>query len=751
MLPFTIAASIVTHSPVQGPLKTPYAQRAPLEIRSVVPRQTVLRKFDLWEAEVDLRAAFDNPFDPDDISLRAVVTTPSGGQEQVFGYIDRPISATLVENQEVLDPDGPTVWKLRYAPREIGVYRLQVSVTDQTGKSVNRSVAFEATAPDSNGFVRTSPRDRRFFEYTNGKSYFPVGTNLAWASGKGSQDIENWLNALARTGGNYARVWLSPANLTFALETVGAPSVGKGLGTLDLGNAWRLDQALALAQKKNIHLMVTIDSSQVLEYRNATSYWGKTPHNLENGGPLRIWSEFWTQPRMDKIYKNKLRYLVARYGAFRSVFAWEFWADVDQVHDFQVDVVRDWHQRMAKVIREMDPYGHLITTSTSNPYGIRDLDLLPDLDLAQTHYYGADPALMVAIQQSRKANWGKPHFVSEIGADDSSSRSGEDIEGVQVHDPMWASIATGVAGAAAPWYWDSLVETNKLFPLFASVAKFVEDVDFPGEAFQQVHPGLAFAEAKTRMQHDLNVPQAEAIWEDSPLNRPKTVSLRKGEISGPLVSPILHGQRNHRTWHNPVLFKLSLNAPTRFEVEVGNVSGFGGAILRIELDGERILTRKFEDPDDMQKSNLLTQYRGVYAITVPAGYHTVKVANIGNDWFEANYRFLKAGPPTTRPPLESFGVVGNSVAMAWLRVEGRTWQRVVALRRKLPGSTPAVMRLDGLASGAWRVSLWDTWKGKVIKSFPIAVGLNGMARIPIPFVEQDIAIKLVRSAAFKGR
>lgn len=727
----------------QAPLKTPYAQRVRHEIRAISPASGSVPIYEVLEVDVDLTATFDNPFDPADVALEAVVVPPSGEEYTVPGYFDRPYSRTEENGEERLTPSGPPRWRIRLSPKEEGRHRVTVRLRDRDGNAVPKEFDFDATAQRSFGFIRVSPRDRRYFEFSNAKPYFPIGANTAWAGPKGTGDYEKWFPAFGHAGANYGRLWLSPAWTTFGLEQPGKPQEGKGLGQFDLANAWRLDRVLSLAKDNGLFLMLCIDSYNVLRKDDAYPYWEKTPHNADNGGPLRLWSDFWEDPQMDRLYRNKLRYLVARYGAMRNVFAWEFWNEVDLTQDFQLSPVRAWHERMAEELKKLDAYDHPVATSTSNSMGVRDLEQLPALDFFQTHHYGsADLASTVAIQQSRKA-WGKPHLFGEIGADAAGPRADVDPQGHQVHDPMWASIATGVAGAAMPWWWDNLIDPQNLYPLFGSMARFIDGVDFPGEAFLQTKPVFGYANPKgPKPRRDLSLMGQPAVWNAHALNRPRSITIRNGQSDGTRFSEAQHGLRNHPTWHNPILFKLYLDKPTRFEVEVGRVSGYGGGTLRVEMDGGRVLTRNFADTEP-DKTEDLNQYAGAYGFTIPAGYHTVKVENVGADWFMASYRLLGARPGGDRPPLNGWAIVGNRTALGWVRVEGRTWPRVALLKRPPAPSPAAVMRLNGLASGIYNVNLWDTWKGQTERNVTIKVGLDGVARIPLPPIDDDLAIKLV--------
>lgn len=725
------------------PAGTPYAQHSALALRALRPAQTTIPCYAPLDVDVDLGATYDNPFDPDEVALDAEVFPPKGKSFRVPGYFDRVYIRRQVDGRELLEPAGNGRWRLRLAAMSPGRHRVKVRLRDRSG-TASRDFSFVATAAKSPGFTRLSPRDRRYFETSNGKPFFPVGENLCWAGQTGTQDYDRWLPALGRAGANYGRLWLSPSWTTFGLEQPGKPEEGKGMGQFDLANAWRLEYVLKSAQRYGVRMLMTIDSFNILRDRDGYPDWEKTPHNAANGGPLKTMDAFWTDPAMAKFYRNKLRYLVARYGAFESVFAWEFWNEVDVIRDFKPALVRPWHIAMAKTLKEMDPYHHLVTTSLGETKGNPQIDLAPGIDFVQTHHYSSpDLAGTVALTQTRKAAWGRAQMVSEIAADVTGDpHAKEDRRGFQVHDPMWASLATGGAGSAAPWFWESLVDPNDLYPLFNGMSHFVSGIDFPGEKFVRRDPSFAYVREADRGRDDLAVFGDPEAWRESPLHRARTLTIRGAEIQGGPVLDTQHGIANHRDWHNPVTFEVNLDRPTKFEVEVGRVSGHGGATLWVTVDGQEVLKKDFVDRDP-DKAEDLGEYAGAYPVTLPAGKHSVKVENVGTDWFTAAYHFASIAP-SRRPPIDAWSMVGRKTALGWARVAGRTWPRVAVQKNPPPPAPASIMRLSDLAPGRYEVTLWNTWTGAVTHRSTTTADRGGVATIPIPPVREDLAFKLVR-------
>jgi hypothetical protein len=728
------------------PLVTPYKSEAKLMARTITTSKSTYIPNEVFDAEIDLQATYDNPFDSNDVNVRIIVENPDQTVTEQRGFFTMSGSRDKAEGKERIQLTKPH-WRARLSFAKPGQYRISALVKDRSGTSLTNSltITIEDKQPET-GFVRISETDHRYFQLSTGESYYPIGLNLCWGGDEGTFAYDRWLDEMQKNGMNFFRLWLSPAWATFATELGGKSREGRGLGVYSLENLWKLDYVLDAARKRGMKVKLCFESYNILRDKDASNYWEQTPHNAENGGPLVSPQSFWTSPEISKLFKQKLDYLVARYGADPAVFAWEFWNEVDLTRNFPAAEAKDWHQEMATYLRKIDPYKHLISTSFANSMGTKEIDLLPEMDFTQTHNYNSPDVLsQVAIQQSRKGSWGKPHYVSEIGADSGGPRGDDDPKGYQIHDPLWLSICMGSSASAQPWWWDNYIEPKQLFPIFGVAANFVKGIDWQNEQFRQTTPKLKFIDpTNAKGRKDLSIGGGPVEWKESEFNRPRTVTVSSAGAKGQLpLAGNLHGLKSHPDWHNPVTFNTEFDRPTVLEVSVGGVSGYGGAALAIEINGSRYLTRNFDDPDGEQKTDTLNQYGGTYRVTIPAGKRKVVVKNIGTDWMNVSYRFKDALPATT-PPIVTWGTVGNTVALAWLRHEDRTWRRICALKESTKPVPATSLQLSGLASGNWRIELWDTWSGKIISSTTQRVKINGLLNADIPIIEHDIALKAVK-------
>jgi hypothetical protein len=79
-----------------------------------------------------------------------------------------------------------------------------------------------------------------------------------------------------------------------------------------------------------------------------------------------------------------------------------------------------------------------------------------------------------------------------------------------------------------------------------------------------------------------------------------------------------------------------------------------------------------------------------------------------------------------------------------MRVEDRSWRRLIVLKEQIPPAPPTTFVLGGLASGSWKVELWDTWKGEVIGTEKVNVGIDGNLKLNLPQIDTDIALKALK-------
>ena len=443
------------------PLKS--SERPGVRIESVTPSSRRVVQYEKVELRVRFSGTVTDYFDPEKLNIFASVRTPSGRTFQMPGF--------LADFQTRRPGPPEPVWLVRFTPTEVGQYEYTVTVeaaqTRATSLPMRTSCVENKTA---GGFVRLCRTDRRYFELSNGSFFYPIGQNVCW-----SADYEGYFRKMHASGENFVRVWLCPWNCW--LERKDSP------GQYDLAAAGRIDDILALAERYELRVQLVLVWYGLLSEK----HWATNPYNLVNGGPCESASEFFTNAHARKLFKRKLRYLVARYSASPGLFAWELFNEVDLADHRSWDDIIKWHGEMSRYLVETDPHRNLVTTSAFNQKIEKRLWALSDISHANPHRYAMDPVASVREAAVVNVEHGKPVMVGEFGsAATVHEQAHADPGGVLLHAALWSSFHSPAAGTAAPWWWDTHIKANNLYAHFAALSKYAAGFDRRGRKLRLI-------------------------------------------------------------------------------------------------------------------------------------------------------------------------------------------------------------------------------------------------------------------------
>ena len=396
------------------------ADDRPLAIRHLALDAPSVDTFAPVELAVDIAATYDNPFDPDQITVDAQVTAPDGRTATVPGFYYAPLRVETKRQVERLRLVGAPGFRVRYTPTTAGKYQLVLQATDRSGTATSAPLELVATAGSSPGFVRVAKASPHYFAFDNGRPYFAIGENLCWSGHRTPlADYTAWLKGLGAAGGNWARLWLAYNEKGQEWMPTPTPKPGTGsylgLGRYALDNAWRLDEVLRLARENGVYLMFCLGTYG--EFTEGGYFhegcWVSNPYNAQNGGPCAQPEDFWTNREARRMYRQRLRYLIARWGYAPNLFAWEFWNEVPVS-----PAVDAWVAEMAAYLKRYDPNQHLVSTT----YGGPSTWNCPEVDFTMKHLYGqaghvADFTAQIVSEAREALTFPKPYLLAEFGID----------------------------------------------------------------------------------------------------------------------------------------------------------------------------------------------------------------------------------------------------------------------------------------------------------------------------------------------
>ena len=154
------------------------------------PVSTSVPRYGKFEVAFQITTPATNvyfPYDPaaplneSGVSVDLIVTSPNGVETTSPCFYYQPVDANVV-------PIGQPDWRCRFAPSTIGTWHYVVRLIDQAGTAQSPSAAFNVTASGNHGFVRVSPTDSRYFEFSDGTPFLYPLINVEWTSPLNSLD-----------------------------------------------------------------------------------------------------------------------------------------------------------------------------------------------------------------------------------------------------------------------------------------------------------------------------------------------------------------------------------------------------------------------------------------------------------------------------------------------------------------------------------------------------------------------------------
>ena len=450
-----------------------------------------------------------NPYNSSVIDIYAIFTSPTGIQyrRDAFWYVeysrcntcpnptrpsDRDSCHSYLDAPELEAPhpdayltpqanDFP--WRVRFAPDDTGTWTyIVVAHLPGTGqRDTSAPQSFTVTSSNNKGYIYVDTvNSPRYFTYRNtGELFIPIGTNSIREGYHDTLYNRSALETTARLitqmrpyGGNFMRLIMEPFN--FGIEWKARN--GSGLNNYDdrQRTAFDLDSILRLAEASgDVYLQLTFGGPNELTPKD--TLWEDNPYNIANGGFVSVPDSFFTNKDCRRTFKDRVRYIIARWGYSPQVFGYEMKGEVDIYKENfypEKENVRNWYQEMVQFAKSKDSL-HLHTISTvfvaagkfdTSGDVSRSIYGIPEIDFLQEHVYGVDYNLDFQrnyISRLAAANFPtKPMFYGEIGTRGLNVWIGVDAySGSNRHNysewnsGIWSTLLSGDAGPGM--YWSS--------------------------------------------------------------------------------------------------------------------------------------------------------------------------------------------------------------------------------------------------------------------------------------------------------
>lgn len=430
------------------------------QISCVTPQNARHSIYGLSAFEISLTGNWSNPYLQEEASLDMLLTSPSGKE------LSLPCFYKTGKSGE------KSIWEARFTPQETGKYTYRF-IYKENGKTVSESAVGTMSVKGSKGKGILHLRDNRTLQYDNGDIYRGVAMNICWESrtdddSKYFSDLHEqhdrfnydvMLPMFAENGGNFTRMWMCSWN--FPIDQQDNFNNHRYTPTDEYMNASaieRLDHVIRLAEKHDIKIMLCMGQ-----------------------GNVRADHDFFISDKAKIRYKNRLRYIVARWGYSPAIGMWEFFNEIDNIQHRgrngiipSKDIVA-WHDEMSTYLKEIDPFGHITTTSISHR-DLEGLNSVRNIDINQKHIYNATVSIPQNIR-SYSEKFGKPYVIGEFGYEWDWSKNFDDFgDGMDMdfRRGLWYGLFSATPVTPMSWWWEYF-ENRNMIPYIRNV-RYMNDM-----------------------------------------------------------------------------------------------------------------------------------------------------------------------------------------------------------------------------------------------------------------------------------
>jgi hypothetical protein len=421
---------------------TAFAQINSFKVLTKQPRQ-----YTKTDIEVNLTGTWENPYLQQDVALDMLIISPTGKKLALPCYY------------ETGESGKPSVWKARFAPQETGKYTYSFKFSKAGGEAqTSKTGTFIAAASKKNGFLHT--KNNWILQFDNGKPYRGVAENICWESRTNDDskffstlhenpkyNYEYMLKSFAAHGGDFFRTWMCQWNLP--IDWKNGFNNSRYQSTTEYfnpGAVKKMDRLVTLSDSLGLYIMLTM---------------GPGAYHTRDGGFSPNAADFFVNPRSKERYKNRLRYIVARWGYSTSIGAWEFFNEVDNVQfsnknkPISADSIVQWHDEMSTYLKQIDPYRHIVTTSISHR-DLKGLNSLKNIDINQKHIY-KNTAIIPSTINKYEAEFKKPYVIGEFGYEYDWSKNFDEFADGMDSDfkrGLWYGLFSPTPILPMSWWWE---------------------------------------------------------------------------------------------------------------------------------------------------------------------------------------------------------------------------------------------------------------------------------------------------------
>jgi hypothetical protein len=522
--------------------------------------------------------------DPDFIDIVADFVSPTGIHKTAYGFFYRDYSVDQTNDTWIENPTNYP-FRVRFAPDEYGSWNVSINIYSSAENLLNLTIdptcsasGFNGAYSENLGYLEVGLHNNLRY-HDNHQSFFALGQNNAWPIGDFggylteivhpsdfNKQIHN-LISLSDNHGNYNRICMLPLSQGIEWEHLGVyDSYVSGVydsytppvqfGDQSLRNrqeqAWEFDRLLKAAEQKHVYIQLDIEKSD--QYNVVHHEWDEDHRQCWESNPYHsIVSEpyeFFSNATTLKLFKRKLRYLIARWGYSTSIASYELMSEVDRIdnHGDHLNEINGWLIYIKNYIKNNLDSKHLISWSWATIEASENYFMHSQPDFSDVHNYGDkknqnyDWRYHYSESGTTLYNIKKPFILGEMGG----AQLTEACSDLSFHNALWSTAFMGGFGSGLEWWeWDNdAYRTN-----FNGISNFFSGIDFESHHFERT-------QWRNSDPFEFDITNCSGSW--NWLTTKRYYTLENYELvstSGKLAMGWLHNATAY--WHNTTCWSSS--------------------------------------------------------------------------------------------------------------------------------------------------------------------------------------------------
>lgn len=447
-----------------------------------------------------IKGAMLNPFDPTEVDVHAVLTSPSGNEKKAIGFYFQDYFENI-QKDEFEEKMTANPWRIRFAPDELGPWTIEIEILIKGNENpILYTSQFICQKSEHKGPLVTlktnTEKDRNLYYKQTGERFVTAGINISnggFFSYKPSQNRRQMegVRKLAEVDGNFVR---------FEIGAQGALPDWNNIFNYQSkqDEMFAFDRLLSAAEENQIYAILFRHHVEIMGDAWDVPNWKNNPYR-QHFNFTKI-SEYFTNKEAIKWQKNNLRYMYARWG-YSPYWSFYGYSELEKFinpiieqegisNDAAIQLFRKWIVDQNDFIRsELNPDAQF-----ANSYGLMKKDekkkgyagILSASDVTALHVYSTiKNANFVNRAETVDEFWNlykQPVILEEIGINDDKLAL-YCCTGIEFHNSIWSTLFMGTTGTGMDWWWDRGVMDFGYEASLKPALTFVQPVQNSKQAF----------------------------------------------------------------------------------------------------------------------------------------------------------------------------------------------------------------------------------------------------------------------------